>query len=386
VRKCSWLARRSWAPSPPMNIVQATAAYESWLRQRIPLVEADLGLKHERMAEGAFPFLRATFYRWAQLWPEVCPRAATSPCVLGVGDLHVENFGTWRDQEGRLVWGVNDFDEACLLPYANDLVRLAVSAQLAIAANELSCPSEGACAAILEGYREGMEKGGLPLVLANHHAWLRDAATSRLRDPVRYWDKMSRWPVVGKGVPVAAKQALRRAMPEPGVSFRIVHRQAGLGSLGRRRFTALAQWCGGLIAREAKELRVSAWHWERAAARDGPLFYERIIRQAIRVPDPFVGVQGNWLIRRLAPDCSRIELFSLPKMQDELKLFEAMGWETANIHLGTKGAKAQVIADLRRRPAKWLRKATEAMAEATLADWKEWRKGKGSMLKLKAEV
>ena len=31
---------------------------------------------------------------------------------LSVGDLHVENFGTWRDSEGRLIWGINDFDEA----------------------------------------------------------------------------------------------------------------------------------------------------------------------------------------------------------------------------------------------------------------------------------
>src|SRR5260370_32652719 len=47
--------------------------------------------------------------------------------VLAVGDLHVENFGTWRDAEGRLTWGVNDFDEAYPLPYTIDLARLATS-------------------------------------------------------------------------------------------------------------------------------------------------------------------------------------------------------------------------------------------------------------------
>ena len=51
---------------------------------------------------------------------------------LGVGDLHVENFGTWRDAESRLVWGINDFDEACCLPYTQDLVRLAASARFAV--------------------------------------------------------------------------------------------------------------------------------------------------------------------------------------------------------------------------------------------------------------
>jgi hypothetical protein len=357
-----------------MNIEQATQAYESWLRRRIPLLEADLKLKHQHMAEAAFPFLRATFYRWAQLWPEVCPQLASAPAVLGIGDLHVENFGTWRDQEGRLVWGVNDFDEACALPYANDLVRLAVSARLAIDQNDLACGIDDACDAILEGYRGGMDKGGHPLVLADHHVWLREVASSQLRDPARYWDKLSHWPDVTNSTPPEVKRALRRALPPRTPAARIVHRQAGLGSLGRRRFTALADWCGGMIAREAKELRVSAWNWQRASAGNGPLHYREIIGRAVRAADPFVGFQGPWLLRRLAPDCSRVELASLSKTKDELKLLGAMGLETANIHLGTTAARAKVRADLRRRPAKWLRQAAAAMTDATLADWKDWKK------------
>src|ERR1039458_5738131 len=35
-----------------------------------------------------------------------------APKVLAVGDLHVGSFGTWRDTEGRLSWGVDDFDES----------------------------------------------------------------------------------------------------------------------------------------------------------------------------------------------------------------------------------------------------------------------------------
>ena len=100
-----------------MDIKQATQGYEAWLASRVTLIPADLELKHQRMAESPFPFLRATFYRWAQRWPEVCPDLATAPAVLSVGDLHVENFGTWRDAEGRLIWGVNDFDEAYPMPY-----------------------------------------------------------------------------------------------------------------------------------------------------------------------------------------------------------------------------------------------------------------------------
>src|SRR2546422_8279978 len=107
-----------------IGIVEATARYEAWLAERIPLVKADLELKHHAMSAGIFPFLRATFYRWAARWRALVGDVAAAPTVLAVGDLHVENFGTWRDAEGRLGWGVNDFDEAGPLPYTNHLVRL----------------------------------------------------------------------------------------------------------------------------------------------------------------------------------------------------------------------------------------------------------------------
>ena len=110
-----------------MNVVEATRAYEAWMRVHIAIVAADIKLKHELMAAAPFPFLRATFYRWAQIWHEVCPDLAATPVLLAIGDLHVENFGTWRDAEGRLVWGINDFDEAASMPYAIDLVRLSTS-------------------------------------------------------------------------------------------------------------------------------------------------------------------------------------------------------------------------------------------------------------------
>ena len=355
-----------------MDIIKATNAYEAWLRQRIPLLDADLRLKHQRMAQSPFPFLRATFYRWVQLWPQVCPELATAPTVLGVGDLHVENFGTWRDSEGRLIWGVNDFDEVALIPYANDLVRLAVSAMIALRENDLSCDPTDACDAILAGYREGIGKGGAPFVLAEQHRLLRDLALSDLRDPTVFWQKFNELPTVRAGLPATIKTALKQALPEVGLPFRVVHRRAGLGSLGRSRFTALAEWRGGWVAREAKELVVSACHWESKGPAE--ILYQRAIGQAVRVLDPFVGMNGHWLIRRLAPDCSRIELESLPKTREELKLLHAMGWETANIHLGTKAAVGNVLKDLKRRPGKWLRRAADAMAKATLEDWKVWAK------------
>src|SRR5215472_18833569 len=160
-----------------MDIKQSTAAYEIWLGKKIPLLADDLKLKHQRMAEGVFPFLRATFYRWAQLWPEVCPDLVKIPVVLGVGDLHVENFGTWRDTEGRLAWGVNDFDEAWRLPYTHDLVRLAASVAIAISESRLRLDFTLAAEAIVEGYRAGLEEAGAAFVFSEHHSALREMAT-----------------------------------------------------------------------------------------------------------------------------------------------------------------------------------------------------------------
>jgi len=87
-----------------MGIRKATEKYEAWLSRQISIVETDRQLKRQRMREGPFPFLRATFYRWAQIWPVICTELAAAPAILAVGDLHVENFGTWRDAEGRLIW------------------------------------------------------------------------------------------------------------------------------------------------------------------------------------------------------------------------------------------------------------------------------------------
>ncbi len=114
-----------------MKIFKATRKYEDWLRKELSVVEEDLILKKEKLKQDRFTFLRGTYYRWMQLFPETCKKAAVAPVVLSVGDLHASNFGTWRDAKGQLVWGVNDFDEAAPLPYTQDLIRLAVSVELA---------------------------------------------------------------------------------------------------------------------------------------------------------------------------------------------------------------------------------------------------------------
>src|SRR5216683_2588730 len=176
-------------------------------------------------------------------------------------------------------------------------------------------------------------KGGHAFVLAEHHTALREMAVYRLHDPETFWDKLESLPTVKTPVPAGVLASLRRALPEGDLKVRIVHRVAGLGSLGRQRFVALAAWRGGRVAREAKALAPSACTvavsgsvrkagmvrraWWALSGAAGKIHYDAMLRRGVRCPDPCVRVDGAWLVRRLAPDCSRVRLNELPHKREE---------------------------------------------------------------------
>jgi hypothetical protein len=360
------------------NIVQATQNYERWVSHHIHLLRADLELKHQCMRQDAFQFLRATFYRWTQLWPVVCPELSRATRLLAVGDLHVDNFGTWRDIEGRLIWGVNDFDEAWPAAYTVDLVRVLTSSYLAKEEDHLSLTRKEAYDALEHGYRDCIAKGGGPFVLAEHHRWLRLLALNKLRDPVVFWKKIESAPKYKGPIPEEVRKLLHGSMPIREVHPELKSRIAGLGSLGHPRVMALAAWHGAHIVREAKQLTPSAWIW--AQHRDtSQILCSKIINDAIRIRDPYVHFTGHWIVRRLGPDCCHIAINTLPTEKDERKLLYSMGWETANIHLGSKRAIPDLKRDLAKRKGKWLHKAAKAMLKATLDDWKVWRRKSGQL-------
>lgn len=380
-----------------MNIVKATRGYEAWLDLHTALVAEDVTKKHQAMASAPFPFLRATYYRWAQVIPQVCPKPMDAPSVLAVGDLHVENFGTWRDAEGRLAWGVNDFDEAHPLPYTNDLIRLAVSAVLAAEAGSLHLTASEICDAIQGGYAEVIGTPGRPFVLAEEHDWLREVAKTALLDPVAFWKKMTALPDAPRPIPESAIAALEATLPGGAGAreYAVKQRAAGLGSLGHPRYVALREFEGGQVAREAKALVPSGCVWaaslNAASGKKGDsggggvasnvgggpaeIYYAAIVDRSVRCHDPFFTLSGHWIVRRLAPDCTRIELASLPAERDEARLLRDMGCETANIHRGSLNRASDRRAlklHLEGSRKGWLRAAAEAMAEATRKDWKAW--------------
>ena len=195
------------------------------------MVEADLKQKHELMAEDEFRFFRGTFYRWTQLWTKHCRDLASSPPVLAVGDLHVNSFGTWRDKIGRLVWGIDDFDEAYRLPYTNDLVRLATSARLAYSLGHLKIKTKDACDSILEGYVGSLKAGGRPLVLEDKNAWFTSIALSRLDDPPSFWRTLESNAPLRHAEPATPKKMWKELFPGHNLPYRVIKRTAGTGSV-----------------------------------------------------------------------------------------------------------------------------------------------------------
>jgi len=347
-----------------MNIQEATQSYESWMRKCSTIIESDLRTKHQQMKEDVFLFFRGTYYRWAQLFPK----------VLSCGDLHVGSFGTWRDSEGRLSWGVDDFDEAFPLPYANDLVRLATSVKMLTDCELLTIKLKIACEAIVEGYKQTLQLGGRPIVLADQEKYLQRLGMAAIKPSKEFWAKLNALPVVSGRLPKNLRAAIKKTLPL-GLDYKLVRRKAGMGSLGQLRFVAIGDWKGGCVAREAKGLVPSSSTWVAGRTGRGQGYYQEAIRGAVRSPDPFQRIVGDWLIRRLSPDSNPIEIVNLARDSDEEELLYAMGSEAANVHLGTTKSVRKIVKHLHQAKPNWLRSASKEMAKAMEREWKQYNRG-----------
>ncbi|PHK95929.1 hypothetical protein CR162_06240 [Pseudoroseomonas rhizosphaerae] len=376
-----------------MDILVSNDAYEAFLRAELghELVEEGLAEKRLEMAGDAFGFLRATYFRWAETALELFPELAGAPTVLAVGDIHLENFGTWRDAEGRLVWGVNDYDEAAEMPYALDLVRLATSGLLA--SPDPDWREAGPIAErLLDGYAKGLRKPG-PTLLDRDHRWLRHTVMVPDEHRDAFWQKLKkkrkhfgRRPDDERPVFFPRYEAaLRAALPQGAGRPRFWYRSAGLGSLGRPRWVAQAKWRGDWVLREAKAVLPSAW--VRLHGRHGRAV--RCLELASgrhRAPDPWYRVNDGVAVRRLSPNNRKIETDrpispgwehgpEEPLGREVLlgeRMLRAMGREMAAIHLGAGDHAAAIRADLAKRPAGWLREAALRAAQATAAEHRQF--------------
>jgi Uncharacterized protein conserved in bacteria (DUF2252) len=342
-------------------------SYETWLDEQAHVIHADLALKHARMAESPWAFFRGAFPLWARQWPKACAPLLGAPRVLAVGDVHLENFGTWRDDAGRLVWGLNDLDEAYPLPYTFDLVRLATSALLTLPLDRAPGGASGMCAAVLDGYRAALPCPTVSLVevqpflvglmrsclVAQRRRWLNPPDERELDD-----------------VPTGVRAALTRRIPDSSGQLQFFARRAGLGSLGRRRIVARGTVQGRRFAWEAKRLVPSGAAWS-SGDTSGQLFVQDALRAAQPGRMPDVSVEDHYLVRQLAPDCAKVDLdlVSLTKVDTREWLALAAG-QLALVHARDRVCSVlDVQNDLDARPNGWLSEAALVMAAMIRGAW-----------------
>jgi len=99
-------------------------------------LEGLLPLKYEAMAENLFRFYRGTnhiFYE--DLAKSNC--MPVSPLVWICGDLHLENFGSYKSENRLVYFDLNDFDDALLAPASWELARMVTSIFIAFESMEI---------------------------------------------------------------------------------------------------------------------------------------------------------------------------------------------------------------------------------------------------------
>jgi uncharacterized protein (DUF2252 family) len=153
-----------------------------------PLMEADpvaFRTKYRKMAADPHAFYRGSaclFY--ADVTDEGDEFADERSGRIWVhGDLHVENFGTYLNSDGRMVFDVNDFDEAYLGRFTWDLQRFAAS--LALVGWQKAIPEDDVRRLIgkyvrsylaqVDDYRRSEDDDDFALHLDNTHGPIKEA-------------------------------------------------------------------------------------------------------------------------------------------------------------------------------------------------------------------
>jgi uncharacterized protein (DUF2252 family) len=216
-------------------------------------------LKFRRMAKDPFAFFRGTGHLFAADWPRLRP-PDVGPSLLICGDLHLENFGAYRTDDGDFLYDINDFDEALVAPCSLDLVRCAASVLLAAQlwkhtpvqamrsllafldryrATVIRSARTGRVRALTVGTARGPVWGLLQRPVRATQVRFLDHFTERQADGTRRIERRSgRFLAVGRKERERIRGAVeRRGFEVLDVAFRI----AGTGSLGLERYAVLVR-------------------------------------------------------------------------------------------------------------------------------------------------
>lgn len=217
--------------------------------------------KLDAIAADPFSFFRGTNNLYAASLADA-PLLHEAPRTLVCGDLHLENFGSFKGDNGLVYFDMNDFDEALAAPFTVDLVRVLSSLQVAAYSWKLADEdASNLCRRFLDTYAAALVDG--------KPRWVeRSTATGIVRDLLRGLRKRNRAAYLaqrteregnrirlridGRRTLRASKEEARRARRilqaygEQGnaqrfVAVDVARRIAGTGSLGLERYSVLAR-------------------------------------------------------------------------------------------------------------------------------------------------
>lgn len=235
---------------------------EKFNQGRIPEL---LHLKYKSMRTNSFAFFRGTCHLFYEDWP-VESVLNTAPSVWVCGDLHLENFGSYKGDNRLVYFDINDFDEAVLAPCTWDLARLMTSILVGAdswGVNELD--ALGLCDCFLETYINTLRQGEIRTIERETAiGMVKDLLSSlKQRDRKKFLDARTeetsgkRKLLIDKkhtlGVTKTERTKVTNLLEEwanqqPDPKFfkvlDVAHRIAGTGSLGIERYVILVEGKG----------------------------------------------------------------------------------------------------------------------------------------------
>ncbi|MFI4983161.1 MAG: DUF2252 domain-containing protein, partial [Nevskiales bacterium] len=222
-------------------------------------------MKYAKMAQSPFVFLRGSCHLFYDALPDSALFRA-APLAWCCGDLHFENFGSYKGDNRLVYFDISDYDEAALAPATWDMIRLLTSIQSgADALNATAAETLAVSRSCLDAYRDALIRGKPLWVERETSTGLVNELLSALqgRDRGAFLDKRTRrenhrrhLKLDGiKALPASAAQkqtvsefmqhfAATQANPGFFEVLDIGRRIAGTGSLGVERFVVLVEGKG----------------------------------------------------------------------------------------------------------------------------------------------
>jgi len=309
-----------------------------------------LRFKYQALTESPYRFFRGTAHLFYEDFPRRSP-LLEAPLTWLCGDLHLENFGSYKSSKRLVYFDINDFDEAWFGACSFDLTRVLTS--MVLSGREFGLGAKGIrkrCELFMNAYTAELAKAHASRLEHATSTGIIEAyfATLKRRKREQFIGKRT---VIKKGKPKLLidnarffaikkseadliRQAIRKWAKEqrsdPGFFevHDIVYRQAGTGSLGLKRYAILVEGNGYpknyiLDLKEQVDSSLALYVPWKAALTDKPA--ERIIRIQRRMQDrssAFLSslrvAKTNYVLKELQPLEDRIDLQRLSRKKEDL--------------------------------------------------------------------